>query len=151
MTDADRALLGLRTQRRKLEQMRSRVGHRCDRGRKGVQAVASARRQGMHPPATCTPATCTLPPLQLQTCITEQVATARQQVAVGQRSQALFTLKRKRLQEYQLGRLDGWILNVEEMVSCFWCWHAPVSCVTAACAVHGTSCEGWVPEDGGCD
>eukprot|EP00887_Chlorella_sp_A99_P001573 scaffold8.g1573.t1 len=76
VTDVDRSLLALRTQRRKLEQMRSR----------------------------------------LHTSIGDQVVAARQQVLTGQRSAALFTLKKKRLQEQQLERLDGWLLNVEEML-----------------------------------
>lgn len=54
--------------------------------------------------------------LQLHTSVEEQTTIARRHLAAGQRGQALFTLKRKRLQEQQLDQLDGWLLNVEEMV-----------------------------------
>lgn len=42
---------------------------------------------------------------------------ARALVAMQQRDRALLALKRKRLHEQQLDRLDAWLLNVEGLVS----------------------------------
>lgn len=58
-----------------------------------------------------------LPPnLQLGTLIERELTVARTLLAQGRKDRARLALRKKRLQEAQLDRLDGWLLNVEEMV-----------------------------------
>lgn len=45
-------------------------------------------------------------------------AVARQLVAAGRRDRAVLALKKRRLQELQLEKLDAWLLSVEGMVGC---------------------------------
>lgn len=75
----DRAVLSLKTQRRRLEDHRTRVMSQINR---------------------------------------EKVI-ARELVATGHKDRAILALKKKRLQETTLIKLDAWLLNVESMVSKF--------------------------------
>lgn len=77
ITESDKAVLSLRTQRRRLESHRERVLNQIEREKK----------------------------------------TAKELVASGQRGRALLALKKKRIQEDSLKKLDGWLINVESMVS----------------------------------
>eukprot|EP00898_Chlorokybus_atmophyticus_P003739 jgi/Chlat1/4366/Chrsp29S04523 len=76
ITDTDRAILSLKTQKRKLTEYQKRV-----------EAV-----------------------------IVREAEVAKQLVAEKKRDRALLALKKKRLQEQMLIKVDAWILNVEEML-----------------------------------
>ena len=76
ITEADRAVLSLKTQRRRLEDQRARALAQMDR----------------------------------------EQEVARQLVAAGRKDRALLALKKRRLQQRQLEKLDAWVLNVEGMV-----------------------------------
>lgn len=73
----DRAVLSLKTQRRRLEDHRTRVTTQIER----------------------------------------ETLVARQLVASGHKDRAMLALKKKRLQETTLVKLDAFLLNVESMVS----------------------------------
>ena len=77
ITDVDRAVLSLKTQRRRLEDHRTRV----------------------------------------MSQITREKVIARELVAAGHKDRAVLALKKKRLQETTLVKLDAFLLNVESMVS----------------------------------
>ena len=77
ITEVDRAVLSLKTQRRRLEDHRTRVTTQIER----------------------------------------ETLVARQLVASGHKDRAMLALKKKRLQETTLGKLDAFLLNVESMVS----------------------------------
>ncbi|KAL4423087.1 hypothetical protein ABPG77_005892 [Micractinium sp. CCAP 211/92] len=76
INEADRAVLTLKTQARKLEQQRQRIQGNVDR----------------------------------------EMGIAASLVAQGKKDRALLALKRKKLQEGQLAKLDAYLLNVEEML-----------------------------------
>ncbi|KAK9812682.1 hypothetical protein WJX72_001804 [[Myrmecia] bisecta] len=77
ITDSDRAVLTLKTQRRKLTVERKRI--------EGV--------------------------------IEREVKVAKELIAQKKRERALLALKKKKLQEAQLDKLDAWLLNVEQMLA----------------------------------
>ena len=55
--------------------------------------------------------------MQLEDLITRELQTARQLIAQKKQSQALITLKKKKLQEGRADNIDKWLLNVEELVN----------------------------------
>jgi charged multivesicular body protein 6 len=78
ITEVDKAVLSLKTQRRRLEDHRTRVTAQIER----------------------------------------ETLVARQLVASGYKDRAMMALKKKKLQENTLVKLDTFLLNVESMV-CF--------------------------------
>ena len=58
--------------------------------------------------------------------IAREVAIARELIQLHKRDRALLALKKKKLQEGQLANLDSWLLNVEEVVSMSFTFHAHV-------------------------
>ncbi|KAK9818781.1 hypothetical protein WJX74_006989 [Apatococcus lobatus] len=77
ITEEDRAVLSLKTQRRKLTAERTRVEGIIDR----------------------------------------ELQIARQLIAQKKRDRALLFLKRKKIQEQQVERLDAWLINVEQLLA----------------------------------
>jgi charged multivesicular body protein 6 len=76
ITEVDRAVLSLKTQRRRLTDHRIRV----------------------------------------ITQVSREEAVARQLIGAGQRDRALLALKKRRIQQASLEKLDAWLINVESMV-----------------------------------
>jgi len=76
ITDVDKAVLTLKTQRRKLVAERKRI----------------------------------------ESLISREVEIARQLIGQGNKSRALLALKKKKVQQGRIDRLDAWLLNVEEML-----------------------------------
>lgn len=54
--------------------------------------------------------------LQLEAALDRELSVARLLVAAGKKDRALLALKKRKLQEQQLTRLDVWLLNVEQLV-----------------------------------
>lgn len=82
------------------------------------------RRQQAPPPARNLRAA----PAQVEAAIEREVAVARELLAAKKRERALLALKKKRLHEAQLDKIDAWLLNVEGMVGARAC-RATVLCV----------------------
>lgn len=55
--------------------------------------------------------------MQLEKRIQQNVQVARELIAVQKKDRALLALKKKKLNEHQLGTIQAWLLNVEDMVS----------------------------------
>jgi len=54
--------------------------------------------------------------MKLQKVIDKEVEVAKQLIQVGKKRQALIALKRKKYQESLLGKTEGMLLNLQEMV-----------------------------------
>eukprot|EP00877_Chromochloris_zofingiensis_P003966 jgi/Chrzof1/13570/Cz08g02150.t1 len=55
--------------------------------------------------------------MQLEKRIQQNVQVARELIAVQKKDRALLALKKKKLNEHQLGTIQAWLLNVEDMLS----------------------------------
>lgn len=53
---------------------------------------------------------------QVEGIIDRELQIARQLIAQKKRDRALLFLKRKKIQEQQMERLDAWLINVEQLV-----------------------------------
>ncbi len=56
---------------------------------------------------------------QVEGIIDRELQIARQLIAQKKRDRALLFLKRKKIQEQQVERLDAWLINVEQLVGPF--------------------------------
>ena len=71
--------------------------------------------------------------LQLEDLIARELAIARELLAAKKRERALLALKKKRLREGQLERIDAYLLNVEQA-------HSLMRSVVAPCRSDPTCC-----------
>ena len=53
---------------------------------------------------------------RIESLISREVEVARQLIGQGNKSRALLCLKKKKVQQGRVDRLDAWLLNVEEML-----------------------------------
>ena len=111
----DRAILALKTQRRRIDDQRRKV-----RGRGAALGRLGPAWRNL--PGTA-------PLLQFLLLIERDQGAAGKLVALRQRERALLVLRMKHLHEQQLDRLDAWLLNVEAMVGV----SDPVQAAAACC------------------
>ena len=106
ITETDKAVLSLKSQRKKLDEQRKRVGV-VTRWPPQFGFVCLQLR-------ILTDSTF---PIQLETLIEREKTVARNLVQAGRKDRALLALRKKKAQEEQMSTLDGLIVNVEQVLA----------------------------------
>ena len=60
---------------------------------------------------------------QLEAVIEAEKQAARDLIREKKKDRALLALKKKKVQEELLQKVDAWLLNVEQQVRIYFCWH----------------------------